>query len=610
MEKTNDKLSYQIQENRASLIDLFPEVYQDGKIDLHILQKLIGKNHESEEKYELIWPGKEQAKEAARKKPLHVLYPDPAHSVNWHKTNNLYLEGDNLEVLRIMKQAYEQQVKMIYIDPPYNTGNNFIYRDHFKAIDNGKKSEQKLSTKALSDCVHTNWLHMMYPRLKIARHLLSDDGVIFLSIDERELANLKKICDEIFGEENFIEIFVWTKTNTPPSLSHKSRKTVEYILCYEKQRNSQKYKGEPLTYEDAPLLNTGNPVKILAFPAGSIHFNIPDGTIESGERGRLKLLNDLIIKEGVNQNKIKLQGEFKWVQKTVDKEIKKGTYFLIKTNHFSIRFQRVVNENHFKAPTNYIRTEQMETKLNPKLGIGTNETAAKELKSLGLDRVFDYPKPVSLIKYLIRATTDKDDLIMDFFAGSSTTAQAVMELNQEDGGKRNFIMIQIPEVIPEQTKAYEAGFKNLCEIGRERMKRAGEKIAAADKKEHLDIGFKVFAEGESSVAAWKKASKQKTNQPPSPQMEENILYEALLKHGISLTETVQKHSLSDQVIYEVKDAKVIICLSFGLTIGFFQQLFIKFPNILQIIIFESAIVSDQQEIYSFFHKKEVRLTCW
>src|SRR5690625_3348421 len=355
-----------VQQNIDLLKDLFPEIVVDDKVDLDKLKLLIGEQvEERQERYEFTWHGKTEAIRLAQKQTTGTLRPNKNKSVNWETTENLYLEGDNLEVLRVLQNSYRNKVKMIYIDPRYNTGNDFVYKDDFHDnVANYKElmGESYLSNAETSGRYHTNWLNMMYPRLKIARNLLTHDGVIFISIDEREQANLKKICDEIFGEDNFVELFIWTKTSTPPSLSTKSRKTVEYILCYEKNRNNQKYKGEPLDYGDAPLLNTGNPRNTVSFPPGTITFNIPDGIYEAGVHGRLELLNDLIVENGVNKNEIKMIGEYKWVQSTVDEEIEKGTYFLIKTKNFSIRFQRVADDNSFKAPTNFINKKQMDIK--------------------------------------------------------------------------------------------------------------------------------------------------------------------------------------------------------------------------------------------------------
>lgn len=600
-----------VQQNIDLLKDLFPEIVVDDKVDLDKLKLLIGEQvEERQERYEFTWYGKTEAIRLAQKQTTGTLRPNKNKSVNWETTENLYLEGDNLEVLRVLQNSYRNKVKMIYIDPPYNTGNDFVYKDDFHDnVANYKElmGESYLSNAETSGRYHTNWLNMMYPRLKIARNLLTHDGVIFISIDEREQANLKKICDEIFGEDNFVELFIWTKTSTPPSLSTKSRKTVEYILCYEKNRNNQKYKGEPLDYGDAPLLNTGNPRNTVSFPPGTITFNIPDGIYEAGVHGRLELLNDLIVENGVNKNEIKMIGEYKWVQSTVDEEIEKGTYFLIKTNNFSIRFQRVADDNSFKAPTNFINKKQMEIELNSSVKAGTNETASNELKSLGLGRYFDYPKPVGLIKYLMRAVTDEDDLIMDFFAGSSTTAHAVMELNAEDGGSRKYIMVQLPETTDKKSIAYKEGFKNICDIGRERIRRASEKIVETNRDAKaintLDIGFKVFELDETNLKLWDEetddlaAELWKQVEPiKKGRTEEDVVYEILLKYGIDLTVSIEKKAINGTAIYSINDDDLLICLARDLTLELIEKLAEQHPSCQRVVFYDEGFKNDTVRI--------------
>lgn len=618
-----------IRDNIEKLKVLFPEIVSDDKIDLDKLRILIGDQIEDrQERYEFMWPGKTEAMQLAQKQTTGTLRPKKEKSYQWEQTKNLYIEGDNLEVLRVLQHAYRNQVKMMYIDPPYNTGNDFVYHDNFHdSVANYKKrlDESYKSNPDTSGRYHTNWLNMMYPRLKLARNLLRPDGVIFISIDEREQANLKKICDEIFGEDNFVELFIWTKTSTPPSLSTKSRKTVEYILCYEKNRNNQKYKGELLDYGDAPLLNTGNPLNEISFPPGTIKFNIPDGKYEKGTHGRLKLVNDLIVENGVNVNEVKMIGEYKWVQSTVNKEISKGTYFLIKSKNFSIRFQRKPDQESYKAPTNYISKKQMEIELNSGVGIGTNETASNELKALGMGGYFDYPKPVGLIKYLIRAITDQDDLIMDFFAGSSTTAQAVMELNAEDGGNRRYIMVQIPEPIDETSKAYQDGFETITDIGRERIRRASEKIAAdmqaKDNAKHIDLGFKVFSLDETNLKLWDQESEDiKTERwhqveaVKEGRTEEDVVYEILLKFGIDLTVPLKRKNVDDYPVYviELEASGLLICLTHDLSLDFLETLAKNYQHCKRMVFYEEGFQDDTvrknaQQIFKQYGIEDIHL---
>ena len=310
---------------------------------------------------------------------------------------------------------------------------------------------------------------------------------------------MQKICNEIFGEKNYSATFIWTKTSTPPALSYKCRKTVEYVLAYEKKWSPTKYYGAPLDGGDAPLLNTGNPPKTLLFPAGSIHFtSMNDGIVSSGMKDKVELLDELHIKKGVNENAVRFTGEFKWEQNTLNEEVANGTYFVVKTSKYSIRFQRQNLEDSFKTPTNFLNIE-----LNKESGVGTNESAVKELADLGLSKCFDYTKPYSLIETLANmiCKNDPSATILDFFSGSGTTAHAVMNMNTLDCGNRKFIMVQFPEETADRSVAQKMGFNTICEIGKERIRRAGKKIRESNPMttRDLDIGFRVFKLDESNM---------------------------------------------------------------------------------------------------------------
>ena len=467
----------------------------------------------AEERYQFTWPDKRAAIRLANAPINKTLRPCREESVDFDNTENLYIEGDNLEVLKLLRENYLGKVKMIYIDPPYNTGNDFVYNDNFaqgKAEfeaqsglfdEEGRRMADPMVQNTESNGrFHTDWLNMIYPRLKVAKDLLSDDGVIFISIGDEEVRNMKIICDEVFGEGNFATQFLWTKTATPPALSHKCRKTIEYVLCYERVSSNRRFFGSLLDGGDAPLLNTGNPIKKLLFPKGSVRFKfVENGTITKGEYDKTTILDDVVIVNGVNQKPFRMAGTFKWGQPMLEQEIATGTYFIIKSEKMSIRFQRPFNEVSFKTPNNFLNLE-----LSREVGIGTNESAVKELEELGMIGLFDFPKPTSMIKYLIDMPThiSKEGLILDFFSGSATTAHAVMQLNAEDGGNRKFIMVQLPEKTDEKSEAYKAGYKNICEIGKERIRRAGKKIKeeAGLQGQNLDTGFRVLKLDESNMA--------------------------------------------------------------------------------------------------------------
>lgn len=446
---------------------------------------------------EFNWEGKELAYKLAETPSMCTLIPDKESSKNWDDTENLYIEGDNLEVLKLLQKSYFGKVKMIYIDPPYNTGNDFMYHDNFKDnIDNYKKITNQ-TTKANPETnsrYHADWLNMMYPRLKLARNLLSEDGTIFISIDDTEVENLRKVCDEVFGEENFVTEFIWEKKKKPSFLHKNVGKLGEYILCYVKDEHNTFPFSVEVTTENKkyPINNAGNSKSILKFKSGSVKFGIEDSTIKAQDMSEgniiTKLINDVIIKNGVNENDILLEGEWRYSQDKLDSIINKGEELYISKIPF--------RPNHIKKGG---EIKKMKNFLSPiHYNCETNEDATYQIIDLLECNVFDYSKPIKLMKLLIKAISynDAECIILDFFSGSSTTAHAVMQLNTEDNGNRKFIMVQLPELTDEKSEAYKAGYKNICEIGKERIRRAGEKIVSENKDkegiEDLDIGFKVF----------------------------------------------------------------------------------------------------------------------
>jgi len=499
----------------------YPNVIRDTEINLEELKTVLGLPiDEKVNGYGLNFVGRNFARAKYAQKTEKELRLNNTLSKNIDTTENLVLKGDNLDSLKILKSHYSGQIKCIYIDPPYNTEKDeFVYPDRFD-----KEEAEVLGLANLSESdfarmdfsfktkkSHNGWLAFMYPRLLLARDLLSNDGAIFISIDDNEQANLKLLCDDVFGEENFVEIFSWTKTATPPALSHKSRKTNEYILCYEKNKNSYKYFGEELDGGDQPLLNDGNKVGQLVIPKDKVKFNLEDGVYQAGTYHRIKLLETIEIKDKVSNKDLSIEGRFKWQQSFLDAEVKKGTTFIVKSKKFSVRFQRFEDES-YKTPTNHIRDKIITPLLDKENGnVDTNETASSQLEELFGSKVFDFSKPVSLIKYLINFLVNDDDIILDFFAGSGTTGHAVMELNK-DGGNRRYILCQIDEAIDPAKKkeAYDFCIANNLEpvissITIERLKRAGDKIVKdveaensknelfeEDKKQVPDIGFKVF----------------------------------------------------------------------------------------------------------------------
>lgn len=380
---------------------------------------------------------------------------------------NIYYEGDNLEVLASMQKKYQGKIRMIYIDPPYNTGNDFVYKDSFK-----------------------NWADMITPRLELGRNLLTDDGVIFISIGEEEVDTLKMVCDKIFGKENFITKFIYEKTQHFGRQKLNTYSNAEYILCYAKELIKDGKIKELLVERintellDAPLFNASNRVTDIVFPAGSVKFGIKDGVYTKTSSEKYELLNNVNVKNGKNTNDFKLRFRSRWSDKTVIDELKKGTTYWVKTESFAIRAVYHTERSTKIAPKQIIFTNPK----NPTISrfderVTTSETATAHLEKLMGGKYFNYPKAVSLISYLISLIFDektqtfpKDFTVLDFFSGSATTAHACMHLNSLDNGERRFILVQKPEPPAKTSAAAKKGYKNICEIGKERIRKAGAEV--------------------------------------------------------------------------------------------------------------------------------------
>lgn len=574
------------QDNVAKIAALFPNCVTEARgedghlkkaINFEMLKQMLSDSViDGDEAYEFTWVGKKASIVEANRPIRKTLRPCKEDSVNWDTTENLYIEGDNLEVLKLLQESYLGRIKVMYIDPPYNTGSDsFVYSDNF--VMDKDKYDQEIGmydedgnkifreNNSSNPRFHSDWLSMLNSRLMLARNLLADDGVIFISIDENEVYNMQKLCNDVFGEENYAATFIWTKTSTPPALSYKCRKTVEYVLAYEKKWSTLKYYGSPIDGGDAPLLNTGNPEKTLIFPAGSVYFLFQrNGSINAGKKDKVEVLDEIKIREGVNMNDIRLRGQFKWEQETLYDEVKKGTYFLVKTDRFSVRFQRRNIEDSYKTPNNFLNIE-----LNKDTGVATNESAAKELTSLEMSKWFDYTKPTSLIKVLVNMICKLDDsaIVMDFFSGSATTADAVMQLNAEDGGNRKFIMVQLPEKIDEKSKAYKAGYQNICEIGKERIRRAAKKIHENNPDAKFDDGFRVLKLDDSNMNDVYYAAGDYT-QDLVAMMESNVksdrtdldlLFGCLIEWGLPLSLPYTSEKIEGCTVHTYNDGDLIAC---------------------------------------------------
>lgn len=578
------------EENIKKIKELFPEVDTDGKIDFDKLKQLLGNYVEdSDERYNFTWNGKGEALRISQTPSMGTLRPAPEESKNWDETENLYIEGDNLEVLKLLQKSYFNKIKMIYIDPPYNTGGDFVYEDDFKDnIKNYKKitgqidDEGKTTTtnKEHSGRYHTDWLNMMYARLKVARSLLTNDGVIFISIDSNEVHNLRKICDEIFGENNFIEIFSWQKTSTPPNLSYKTKKSMEYILAYQKNE-SENLKGlVKYSASTNGLMNQSNNIGVLRFSAEETQTSMADNYFKAGMYGTdsydIELLEDVEVKNNKFTNDVILKGKFKWSQSYLDKQIEDGTDIYIKTKAFSPSYDKIEYEP--EKPWNLI---------DKTFDVGTNVNASDEL-----DRLFHtnfsndiYPKPTSLIKYLVSMLDLENEIVLDFFSGSSTTADAVIQLNAKDKQIRKFIMVQLPETIDKKSNAAQSGYSKMTEIGKERIRRAGDQIknelakkyeSASNEErkkmkhpDELDIGFKTFKLDSSNIKEWNPgqydnvqlAIEDSLTPYVEGRTEDDVVYEMILKMGLDLTYPVEEYEVNGKTIYSVGYGFLMISLA-------------------------------------------------
>ena len=446
-----------VQDNIQALTRLFPEVACDGKVDFNKLRNLLGDAIDNAgDRYNFTWHGKDAALRLSQTPSLGTLRPCKAQSKDWDTTQNLYIEGDNLEVLKLLQKSYHGRVKMIYIDPPYNTGNDFVYHDDFR---DNLANYQRLTGQAdeagkvyatnseTSGRYHTDWLNMIYPRLRLARNLLREDGVIFISIDDNEQGNLKKICDEIFGEDNMICNFIWKsklgKVGTVSTISA----THEYILCYAKNKDAVKFKmiETPNEGRKENLRQWGQADRREDRPSMYYPISIDGVEIypikEDGTDGRWRVGQD-------KANELLANGELEAVKKNGKYEI-------------------------YRIFPSGVSLTSYETMLND---VGTTARGAAALKSLDMSRSFDYSKPVELVQHFSDLVDDKDAIILDFFSGSATTAHAVMQLNSEDNGNRRYILVQLPQTCEDGTEAKKSGYDNICMIGEERIRRAGQFI--------------------------------------------------------------------------------------------------------------------------------------
>ena len=545
------------------------------KINFSTLRELLGDNafEGADEEYGFNWVGKNAARREAARVITKTLRPCPEESVDWENTQNLYIEGDNLEVLKLLQKSYLGKIKMIYIDPPYNTGNDFVYRDDYAMsadeydteagnVDNlGNRYRKNTDSNAR---FHSDWCSMIYERLLVARALLSNDGVIFISIDENEIENLKKICNEVFGDKNFVDVLHWKKKKQPSFLAKHTAKVMEYVLVYAKNWNNlEKLSIESLSDATKKVINLTNNECIRHFNSG-VRVKIGDSGIIKAGTYRIRTmdveyLSDIPYENGRTLVPVDVRSKFSVSQEKIDSFISEDLLFI--TANYGLRRDVSAEEaEQRKSITDLLLAEY-----------GDNQESDNEFKELFEVKYFDYTKPVALIYNLIKCNYTENNIILDFFSGSATTAHAAMQLNAEDGGNRRYIMVQLPEETETGSEAYKAGYKNICEIGKERIRRAGRKIKeeSGEKAATLDTGFRVF-KCEDSFMNDVYFSPAELKQEDLFSQVENIkdgtsdlsmLFGCMLDWGVQLSLPLSDFTVSGKRVYNVNDGDLVACFA-------------------------------------------------
>lgn len=619
----NNKLDMQSQNildgNIEKIAALFPNCVTetaDGlKVDFDQLRQELSDEivDGAKERYRLDWPGKREAIVTANLPTTNTLRPVREDSVDFDTTENLYIEGDNLEVLKILQESYLNKIKMIYIDPPYNTGKDFVYKDNFAAkVEEWKEENEKdeegnrmVVNPETSGRYHSDWLTMMYPRLKLARNLLTDDGVIFISIDDNEVHNLRKMCDEIFGEGNFVGNIIWeTATDNNPSqiaIEH------EYILCYAKEKNnlgvwqiksekakiiqkkyleikSKGYNVEEIQKQLRVWINSNKKSNEFDL-SGVSHYNYIDekGVFYPGNPANTKKggYDFDIIHPITGKGCAHPENGFRWPKSTFDEAEKRGDVLW------------GVDENIIPKIKKRLETA---TELFKSYFYQDNRISTNSLKSIfGNKKLFENPKSLDLIRKIILFSSDSNDIILDFFSGSSTTAHAVMQLNAEDSGNRKFIMVQLPEVTDEKSEAYKAGYKNICEIGKERIRRAAVSITNSQLKitnqedednsrnsniRNLDLGFRVYRLDSSNMEdVYYRPQDYKQDQMDlfadnvkHDRTAEDLLTQVMLDWGLQLSLPIERKTIAGKEVFSVAENSLYACFDEGIDEAFAKEI--------------------------------------
>lgn len=620
MEKMRLETKNITDENIKKILELFPNVVTEAEdengnlkraIDFDKLkQELSDDVVEGEEKYDFTWVGKKEAMIEANRPIRKTLRPCRDKSLNWEDTENIYIEGDNLDALKLLQESYLGKIKMIYIDPPYNTGKDFVYRDNFHKTDdennqdiNYKNDENEINVKKANEFFqntesngrfHSDWCSMIYSRLKLARNLLSDDGVIFISIDDNEVRNLKNICDEVFGEENCLPIYNRVTKKSSDS-GNNFAPCIDYILSYAKNINNiiefkiglseeikarynkvDEYENIRGKYQEVGLFQSA-----LKHGGSSYFIKCPDGQEVIPPNNQPWRWNETTFKQGLIENRI----VFKQTS---------NSPLLTKTNsqaNWNVYTKVYLKERELKGthPKNFSDSFQ-------------NTLATNELRKLGIP--FDFAKPTNLIAFLSKLLTQNNDIILDFFSGSATTAHACMQLNAEDGGNRKFIMVQIPQTCDEKSEAFKAGYKNICEIGEERIRRAGQQILnqVQNDGKKIDVGFRVFKVDDTNM----KEVYYSPNETDQKQLglyesnikddrtDEDLLYGCLLDWGIELSLPHRVENIDGKKVHIVNQDDLVACFEENIPESVIRKIAEMKPT--RVVFRDSSFNSDDNKI--------------
>ncbi|KFI21392.1 site-specific DNA-methyltransferase [Nitrosococcus oceani] len=600
-----------VSENIERLKELFPEAFSEGGVDFDALRQLLGDAKvldEGEEKYGLNWHGKKKARQIALTPSTGTLLPCPEESVDWDTTKNLFIEGDNLEVLKLLQKSYANKVKMIYIDPPFNTGKEFVYPDRFQDNLNtylkytGQVDDDgmKFSTNTeASGRKHTNWLNMMYPRLKLAKSLLRQDGAIFISIDENEITNLKSVCDEIFGQENFVECIVWNKRI--PKNDKGIGNIHEYVLLYVKdaslkQEFTMRKDGLDEIYDlvakqkkkSVPLADAEKELKKLfkknGYDRGITLYNALDkeyrlwGKINMSWPNANTFGPDYEVLHPVTNKPVKVPDRgWRWKQETFNEaanKTKSGYQDITELHDGSYMCGKIwFAKDERTQPSSVTYLDDVNTFLLRSILSLKSDGGVEVEKLFDGKSFFSYPKPTSLMKALFSSRPANDgDIYLDFFAGSATSAHALIDMNIEDGINRRYVMVQLPEPLDEDSEAFKAGYKNLSDLAKERLRRVREQVLEQSDDLKSDLGFRVYELSSSNIQAWAPDSSDLEESLLSHQehliegrSEQDVLYELLLKRGVDLAVPIESREVNGKAIYGIGYGVLFACLDESIT---------------------------------------------